>query len=40
MGAGTLRTIEPHTREGLSLAVRVLVREREMGGVGCAVHAA
>lgn len=39
VGAGTLWTAEAHHREGLSMALGVLVREGGMGGVGGAEHA-
>ncbi len=40
MGARTLWTAGPHAREGLSLALGVLVREGGMGRVGGAEHTA
>lgn len=40
VGARTLWTAGPHSREGLSLAMGMLVRKGRMGGVGCTEYAA
>lgn len=40
VGARNLWIAGPHTGEGISLAVGMLVRKGGMGGVGCAEYAA